>query len=122
MADSVGQRRVGPYLPYELIVSPDTAPGGLVDVYALAKTLWVLAAPLPSAPFGHQPADGSEYTLERMLSDPLRTEIDRLIDRATRTGPLQRPSMASSTMSCGPGSRPGSYRRRRPCQPGRGSA
>lgn len=88
-------RALGPrnYLPYELIVSPDTAPGGPVDVYELAKTLWVLATPLPSAPFGHQPADGSEYTLERMLSDPLRTEIDRLIDRATRTDPLQRPSM-----------------------------
>lgn len=89
-------RAFGPrnYLPYELIVSPDSAPGGPVDVYELAKTLWVLATPMAFAPLGHQPADGSEYTLERMLGDPLRTEIDRLIDRATRTTPAQRPSMA----------------------------
>jgi serine/threonine protein kinase len=99
-ADAITQpnRRFGPanFLPYELVVNPDTANGGPVDVYELAKTLWVLAAPgLQFAPLGPQRADGDAYTLERLTDgNPLAQDLDRLIEACTRTDPLLRPSMA----------------------------
>lgn len=90
-------RRFGPanFLPYELVISPDTADGGPVDVYELAKTIWVLAAPgINFAPLGPQAADGSEYTLERLTEGhPLAPELDKLIEACTRTDPSLRPAM-----------------------------
>ena len=97
-------KRFGPanFLPYELITNPDTAEGGPVDVYELAKTLWVLAADewlLTQgglyAPLGPQPADGGKFTLNRILAGhPLASRLDELIERCTRTDPDLRPHMA----------------------------
>lgn len=73
---------------------PDTAVGGPVDVYELAKTLWVLAASEPFAPLGPQAPDGGKYTLDRWLAGhPLAEELDRLIEACTRTDPDLRPTM-----------------------------
>ncbi len=97
-------RKFGPanFLPYELITNPDTAEGGPVDVYELAKTLWVLAADEwlltlggLYAPLGPQPADGGKFTLDRILAGhPLASRLDRLIEQCTRTDPDLRPDMA----------------------------
>lgn len=90
-------RRFGPanFLPYELITNPDTAAGGPVDVYELAKTLWVLVVGEPYAPLGPQPADGGRFTLERLTEGhSLASELDRLIEACTRTDPELRPAMA----------------------------
>jgi hypothetical protein len=89
-------RRFGPqnFVPYELVLHPDTAAGGPVDVYELAKTLWVLASGTQFAPLGHQIADGGAYSLDALLGVPRAADLDRVIDRATRTEPGQRPVMA----------------------------
>jgi hypothetical protein len=97
-------RRFGPanFLPYELITNPDTAAGGPVDVYELAKTLWVLAAGEPFAPLGPQPADGGRFTLDQLTEgNPLAAELDRLIQACTRTDPSLRPSMAQVAADLG---------------------
>jgi Protein kinase domain len=89
-------RKFGPanFLPYELIVNPDTARGGPVDVYELAETLWVLAAEEPYAPLGPQPADRGKFSLDRRTGGhPLAVELDRLIETCTRTDPDLRPPM-----------------------------
>lgn len=89
-------KKFGPanFLPYELITSPDTAKGGPVDVYELAKTLWVLAAGEPYAPLGPQPSDGGKFTLDRILGGhPLASRLDAIIEQCTRTDPDLRPPM-----------------------------
>jgi hypothetical protein len=89
-------KKFGPanFLPYELIRNADTAAGGPVDVYELAKTLWVLAVGEPFAPLGPQPADGGRFTLDRITGHPLAPELDGLIESSTRTDPTLRPPMA----------------------------
>jgi hypothetical protein len=91
-------RRFGPanFLPYEVVIRPDTAKGGPVDVYELAKTLWVLAAPgLHYAPLGPQAADGGPYSLDRLTEGhPLASDLDMIVETCTRTDPEQRPSMS----------------------------
>lgn len=97
-------KKLGPanFLPYELITKPDTARGGPVDVYELAKTLWVLAAGEwletkggSYAPLGPQAADGGRFTLDRILGGhPLASRLDELVERCTRTDPDLRPEMA----------------------------
>jgi serine/threonine protein kinase len=90
-------KKFGPanFLPYELITNPDTAAGGPVDVYELAKTLWVLAAGESFAPLGPQPADGGRFTLDRITGGhPLAAELDGLVEACTRTDANLRPPMA----------------------------
>ena len=99
-------KKFGPanFLPYELITNPDKAKGGPVDVYELAKTLWVLAAdewlrPRGGlyAPLGPQPADGGRFTLDRILAGhPLASHLDELVEQCTRTDYDLRPDMAQT--------------------------
>ncbi len=87
-------RLIGPiyYLAPE-IFRGDTVDPGPADVYALAKTLWVLATgqsfPMP----GHISIDAAQFRLSSFTAgEGLRT-LEVLIDRATRVDSAARPSM-----------------------------
>ncbi len=89
-------RRLGAvdYLAPEMRSDADTADAGPADVYSLAKVLWVLATgrdlPLP----GPHRADDPAYALATYIEAERLLYLDRLIERATTTGPAARPSMA----------------------------
>ena len=77
-----------------MLSNPTIAEGGPVDVYSLAKTLWVLATgqrfPFP----GEQRFDVSQLGVRSFQGESTKTIIlDRLIERATRHDPSTRPSM-----------------------------
>jgi serine/threonine protein kinase len=86
---------VGPihYLAPELLLDPDNADSGLADVYALAKTLWVLATrqnwPLP----GHLSREFMQFRISAYIADERAHIIETLIEKATHPQPEKRPSM-----------------------------
>ena len=87
--------RIGPiyYVAPELLGNDhqivDFRPG---DVYSLAKTLWVLCTgqrfPLP----GHLSSHESMCKASTYIKDSRAIFVDRLLDRATKTDPNQRPT------------------------------
>lgn len=85
---------VGPkyYVAYEVMEMPEEAATGPADVYALAKTLWVLAMnatyPLP----GYQPPS-EQTSVGTMRPHPNAHLLDKLIERASRVDPAARPTM-----------------------------
>jgi hypothetical protein len=89
-------RKVGPvdYLAPEMRDSADTADPGPADVWALAKTLWVLLTgqqlPLPGT---HRHAE-APHALQQQISFTFAAELDLLLERATQIEPQARPSMA----------------------------
>jgi serine/threonine protein kinase len=89
-------RRLGPldYMAPEMRRDADQADPGPADVWALAKTLWVLLAgaelPLPGT---HQPAEGA-YALRERITFGFAAELDLLLEKATMTEPQDRVSMA----------------------------
>jgi hypothetical protein len=88
-------RKLGPqnFLPYEAQVEAENAEGGPIDVYELAKTLWVLVCDLPWAPLGHQALDAG-YPIEGYRLRAHARELDRIVDRCTRQVPRERPPMS----------------------------
>jgi serine/threonine protein kinase len=91
---SASDEVIGPfgYIPSELFIDPDGADGERVDVYELAKTLWVLAADARWPPQGpqHPPDDGTG--IARYRFHQLAGDFDRLIQIGTRPQ-AQRPTM-----------------------------
>jgi serine/threonine protein kinase len=89
-------RPLGPvhYMPYEMLSDPAHADPFSADVYALAKTAWVLASEQSYPVEGHQPAVSRGYSLVELRPHPKAAALDRLIDRATRLDPTDRPTMA----------------------------
>lgn len=89
-------RPLGPahYTPYEMMVNPVTADPKPVDVYMLAKTLWVLATEQRFPPEGHQRADTRGFSVLDFRTHPNAHLLDSLIDRSTRFHPKDRPTMA----------------------------
>jgi Protein tyrosine and serine/threonine kinase len=89
-------RALGPahYTTYEMILDPATADPLPADVYSFGKTLFVLATGLPYPPEGHQPATTRGYSIADLRPHPHAAVLDRLVDRATRLQPEQRPTMA----------------------------
>lgn len=89
-------RKLGPmwYLAPEMLNTPTQATGGPVDVYSLAKTLWVLSAgqnyPLP----GQIRFDVEQTTLENCTQHSRAALLDVLIEKSTEHAPSKRPSMA----------------------------
>ena len=85
-------RKLGPtdYMAPEMRDDADTADPGPADVWALAKTLWVLLTgerrPLPGT---HRPADAA-YTLVARISFTFAPELDRLLGHATQIHPQDR--------------------------------
>jgi serine/threonine protein kinase len=94
-AVTVRGRALGPrfYLAPEMITDPVHADGRPADVYSLAKTLWVLGAGQNYPPPGFQPASISQNSLNMYVGHPHADILDRLIERATRHSPTERPTM-----------------------------
>jgi serine/threonine protein kinase len=89
-------RRLGPidYMAPEMREDADTAKAGPADVYALAKTLWVLltgaSIPLPGT---HWATDTSQSLQER-ITFRFSAELDRMLEKATLNEPRDRVTMA----------------------------
>jgi hypothetical protein len=89
-------RAVGPahFTAYEMIRDPENADPLPADVFSLGKTLWALATEQEWPPLGHQPAASRGFLLSELRPHVHADALDRLIDRATRSRPEERPTMA----------------------------
>jgi serine/threonine protein kinase len=89
-------RRLGPtdYMAPEMRQDADQADPGPADVWALAKTLWVLLTgqPLP-LPGTHRPAELA-HSLQERITFRFAGELDLLLEKATQIEPERRVSMA----------------------------
>jgi hypothetical protein len=92
-------RKLGPahYTAYEMILDPVNADPLPADVYSFAKTLFVLATGLRYPPEGHQPASTRRFSIADLRPHPHAAALDRVVDRATRLQPDQRPTMNQIT-------------------------
>jgi hypothetical protein len=92
---TVQGRRLGPidYMAPEMREDADSAEAGPADVWALAKTLWVLltgqSLPLPGTHWHSEPA----HALVERISFVFARELDLLLERATQIDPGARVSM-----------------------------
>lgn len=89
-------RRLGPidYMAPEMRRDADRAKPSPADVWALAKTLWVLLTgetlPLPGT---HRAAEAA-HSLRERITFGFSAELDRMLEKATLIAPEQRISMA----------------------------
>jgi serine/threonine protein kinase len=89
-------RKLGPtdYMAPEMRQDADQADPGPADVWALAKTLWVLltgeALPLP----GTHRATDLAHSLQDRITYRFSAELDRMLEKATLIPPLERITMA----------------------------
>ena len=92
---TIAGRPLGPrfFLAYEMIVDSKGADPAPVDVFSLAKTLWVLCVDQRWPPQGEQKASNEAYSIDRYRPHPLSRHLDELIERCTQHDPLARPSM-----------------------------
>ena len=90
-------RRLGPtdYMAPEMRQDADNATPGPADVWALAKTLWVLltseSLPLPGTHRAVEPA----HSLQERITFTFAAELDRLLEEATQIAPPDRVSMSA---------------------------
>jgi serine/threonine protein kinase len=90
-------RKLGPveFMASEMRADADHAQAEPADVWALAKTLWVLllgqAYPLPGP---HRPTDPA-YALRERISHSRAGELDLLLERATAIDPAAREPMVA---------------------------
>lgn len=96
-------RPLGPmnYMPYEMLASPATADPGPADVYALAKTLWVLGTEQRWPPPGPQLSSDRQFSIAVSRPHPRAHLLDQFIERATRIAPEDRPTMAEAEEDLG---------------------
>lgn len=89
-------RPVGPahFTAYEMIRDPARADPLPADVYSFGKTLWVLATEQRFPPEGHQVAGTRQFSIADLRPHAHSDRLDRLVDRATRIHPDQRPTMS----------------------------
>ena len=94
--ETKSDRPLGPayYRPYEMVTNPKDADPFPADVFALGKTLWVLATSQNYPPQGHQPAATRRFSIADMRPHQRSGLLDELVDRATRFDATQRPTMA----------------------------
>jgi serine/threonine protein kinase len=85
----VGSRH---YTPWEMISNPAGADSHPADVYALGKTLWVLATGQMYPPEGPQEAGVRGTTIDEFRPHPRALHLERLIERMTLRDPSARPS------------------------------
>jgi len=81
------------YLPNEAILQWHDADFEKVDVFCLAKTLWVLAANEDIPPRGRLNASDLYALARRLIDEPYVDELDELIQHATLDDPSQRLSL-----------------------------
>lgn len=89
-------RPLGPahFLADEMLRDPVNADPRPADVYALGKTLWVLACRQNFPPQGHQPVTNRGNLIADFAPHPHAAALDRLVDRMTEAQPQLRPTMA----------------------------
>ncbi len=89
-------KALGPahYTAYEMILDPANADPLPADVYSFGKTVFVLATGLAYPPEGHQPASTRGFSIADLRPHAHAAALDRLVDRATRLHPDQRPTMS----------------------------
>jgi hypothetical protein len=71
------------FIADEVLADPTGAEGGPADVFALAKTLWVVLSDQEFPPQGHIRADRGAATLSRKLVVGGIAALDQVVDRAT---------------------------------------
>jgi serine/threonine protein kinase len=78
--------KLGPvhFIAPEMLNDPKRANGGPVDVYSLAKTLWVLLSDLRYPLPGEQRADNVYVRIERWVQAPGIDALNGMFDRCTR--------------------------------------
>jgi hypothetical protein len=88
-------KKLGPlfFLADEMIANPVEADPAPADVFALAKTLWVLATGQNFPPQGEQRTDVPPLTISGNVAHPRAYLLDSLIERATSHIPERRPTM-----------------------------
>jgi serine/threonine protein kinase len=88
-------KRLGPqnFIPWELLKAPESAHGGPVDVYLMAKTLWVLATGQTYPPPGPHRTEDVQTRIETYVDHPKVRFLDQLMESATRHDPASRSSM-----------------------------
>lgn len=79
------------YFAPEMLGEPAVAAGHLVDVYAIGKTLWALAAAQRHPPIGAH-VIGDATSIGRYRADPSARELDTIIEACTDS-PGERPSL-----------------------------
>ena len=94
-AFTTGERAPGAfhYLAPECLLDPNV-PAGPVDVYALAKTLWVLGSNQRLPLQGHLNASFEPLRLGTFSPHLRIRQIEMLLDRATHPTPESRPTMS----------------------------
>lgn len=87
---------VGPlhFAAYEMLQDPADADPFPADVYSFGKSLWVVATGQRFPPEGHQPAGSRGFSIGDFRPHTHADQLDRLVDRATRLHPEERPSMS----------------------------
>jgi hypothetical protein len=88
-------RPLGPahFMAYEMLSDPASADPLKADVYALAKSLWVLACGQNYPPQGHQLAQQRGFTIADAHPERGAELLDQLVERMTRLNPGARPTM-----------------------------
>jgi replicative DNA helicase len=81
------------YLPSEAILRWESADFEKVDLFCLAKTLWVLVANEDRPPRGRLNRD-DRYALSRVLSSDTRS-LDAVLESATADDPVARPTLSA---------------------------
>jgi hypothetical protein len=91
----------GAYMPSEAFVRWDEADFEKIDVFCLAKSLWVVITRADFPPRGRINAD-DRYALVRQFPDEhYIAELDQLIERTTADDPTTRPTLAGFAQAVG---------------------
>ena len=101
---------VGPvnYLAPEMLLSPNTADAGPVDVYALAKTLWTILARMPVPIPGPLDRRFEPCRITNYVRDERLNSVELLLEQATRHGAGERPTIETFAEELGAWLRPSS--------------
>lgn len=92
---TVEGKKLGPtfFIPDEMLNNPTAANGAKVDVYSLAKTIWVLVSGQNYPVQGQLDRTNRATTLRSYVSDPRAGLLDRVLEAATAFNADARPSM-----------------------------
>jgi serine/threonine protein kinase len=90
--EQIGDRN---YRAPELDQNPSPQDARPADVWAFAKSLWVLGTGQRFPPPGEQRIDTPAVTLSAYVADRKANLLDRLIERCTSIDPTRRPTMRS---------------------------